>query len=421
MPTNEEASDPPEGLDSVEDAWRTRLLEAGIDRSIASGITAELQSQPALTIGSPDETTVRRCIRRSIDRLDLEAYGVDDAETDGIKRDLVATLEAGLAGRLDGPVAMCAPDDEPTAVPVDATVEYDKSEAVDDSRSGHESTHGRQRVEFGSDRGEEDHDTVEAVWQAKLREAGIDRSIAAGITAELQSHLAVTTGSPDETTVLRCVGQAIDRLDLGAYGIGEMDAIAIKRDLEAALQAGIEGRLDGPVALRMPSDRPTYVPTDRRVSSDETTRKTDRTESGHRTDSTDDPNGPTASFETGPSPSSTNGLDPTIGTPPVDTGAQNRETDHVASSDSQRSEQDPSAGTDQSEPVQVLREEFRRIVNEEGIERSDVVAAAEVAAGDREVDGLDESTRRLVEDLEQLVAERRFPTTHLVAAARSLD
>ncbi|RKD86225.1 hypothetical protein [Halopiger aswanensis] len=109
--------------DAVEDVWRERLVEAGVDKSTAKSITTRLQSQQALTAGANSADEVRRHVMRAIGELDLTAYGIDEDVESAVKADLERALDNGLDGDLRGPAAVRTPSETPQYRPTNATVE----------------------------------------------------------------------------------------------------------------------------------------------------------------------------------------------------------------------------------------------------------------------------------------------------------
>ncbi|WP_120246927.1 hypothetical protein [Halopiger aswanensis] len=103
-----------------------------------------------------------------------------------------------------------------------------------------------------------DHDWVESAWKDRLQQAGIDESTARWISAHLQSTPALTTGSVSRRTARTAIQAAIDRVALAQYGVDDPEAV--RRDLRRALDAGLNGALDGPVAIRAPSAERRYHP-----------------------------------------------------------------------------------------------------------------------------------------------------------------
>jgi|GEM_PF-2219821 len=115
-----------------------------------------------------------------------------------------------------------------------------------------------------------DHDsTVEGVWVSRLVDEEVSESAAERITAGLQATPDVALGSLPADELEDRIRSRIDELDLEEYGVEEPETV--REEMKRALQAGIEGNLDGPAALVPPSQRPTGPPDERNIPDEDTT------------------------------------------------------------------------------------------------------------------------------------------------------
>ncbi len=353
----------------VEEVWQRRLREAGLDETTAKAVTARLQSSQALTVGATDPETVLQQITHAIERLDLDAFDVPEAEQEAVKADLLEALEAAVDGRLDGPVALRTPGAKRTLQPTNESIDYDTDDSTRSER-----------------------ELVEEVWQRRLREAGLDPSTAKAVTARLQSSQALTVGSADPETVRQQITHAIERLDLDAFDVDD-EISEIRSDLRAALEAALEGDLAGPIALRSPSNEPRYRPTNAAMGD-----ATDDTGS----EDPSEPGEPDQSVDSEARP------DPRLGAANINFGA----ADHVA---------DEADTSGQSDGIEAFAEEIGRIARSVGLTTGELQTAVTVVTGDRSVEELEEPLRSLAADLRQLVQESSVTERDLHAAVRSLE
>lgn len=240
-----------------------------------------------------------------------------------------------------------------------------------------------------------DHERVETAWKQRLGRAGLEESTASALIAELQASPALTAGAPSGSAARDAVRRAIDRTPFERYGIDR--PAAVRRDLRRALDAGLDGRLDGPVALQTPAGEPRYAPTDRvrspRISADP--------------------------------PGAASGGRQSAGAVSTRSGGSRAAGVARASSDG-----DPivdgglaallAGGETRSEVVDAIRQDLQATVDAESVGRADLVIAASLLTSEFDGADVEPPVSELVGDFERLVALGIRPA-ELVAAIETLE
>jgi hypothetical protein len=98
--------------ESVEDGWKSELVDGGVDEARAEDIVSMLQSSTELVLGSPSEDEVDEALRTAIEEADLEQYGAEQPRR--LTSALLRVLDEWQDGTRASPVA-AAPRTAPTA------------------------------------------------------------------------------------------------------------------------------------------------------------------------------------------------------------------------------------------------------------------------------------------------------------------
>ncbi|WP_144427256.1 hypothetical protein [Halolamina pelagica] len=98
--------------ESVEDGWKSELVDGGVDEARAEDIVSMLQSSTELVLGSPSEDEVDEALRTAIEETDLEQYGAEQPRR--LTSALLRVLDEWQDGTRAPPVA-AAPRTAPTA------------------------------------------------------------------------------------------------------------------------------------------------------------------------------------------------------------------------------------------------------------------------------------------------------------------
>ncbi|MFC4248732.1 hypothetical protein ACFOZ7_17665 [Natribaculum luteum] len=233
-----------------------------------------------------------------------------------------------------------------------------------------------------------DHEWVESAWKERLRRAGIDESTARKLAAWYQSDPALTTGNASPATVRDVVEQTIDRTSLASHGVD--DPGAVRQDLRRALAAGLNGRLEGPVALLSPSTARQYGVS----GSDESATGT----TGRRTITLD-------------------GTGTELGDP---RSTRSRSAGSRVQTEPLPSDRRVSRDHLRTEVVDAVRWDLHQTVDSRPVTRADLVVAVSILTGAFGKDDVEPPVSGLVDDFERLVA-RGIRVEELIRAIKMVE
>lgn len=99
------------GTESVEDGWKSELVDYGVDEERAEDLVSMLQSSTELVLGSPSEDDVDEALRTAIEETNFEQYGAEQPQR--VTSALLRVLDEWQDGTRAPPVA-AAPRTPPT-------------------------------------------------------------------------------------------------------------------------------------------------------------------------------------------------------------------------------------------------------------------------------------------------------------------
>lgn len=140
----------PSGKDSVEDGWKSELVDDGVDEDRAEDIVSMLQSSTDLVLGNPSENDVDEALRTAIEETDFDRYGAEHPQR--LTSALLRVLDEWQDGTRAPPVA-AAPRTSPTDWENRINGDIEDTDGTDDATDAEDANTDNESTEAADQRG----------------------------------------------------------------------------------------------------------------------------------------------------------------------------------------------------------------------------------------------------------------------------